>query len=467
MASFFGIQTWFYRNVNELSGGQKQLLALASIMALQPSLLILDEPTGQLDPIAASDFLATLGKINRELGVTVILTEHRLEEAFPLATRVVVMDSGKIICEGTPSKVGQRLRTENHQMFAAMPVPMRVWASVENALPCPVTVRDGRKWLSEVWDTKKKAYKGESTSCKEEHQSYWASPSIQKESRYIDKKSEMPAVELSEVWFRYERNLSDVIKGVSFKIYSGEITAILGGNGTGKTTMLSLIAGLNRAYRGMVKIEGVEIDKIPTNKLFNHLLGVMPQNPQALFVGKTVKADLLEILSESHLSKEEKREKLCNIARLCRLEKLLNLHPYDLSGGEQQRVALAKVLLLAPRILLLDEPTKGLDAEFKIAFAEILYNLAKKGVAIIMVSHDIEFCAEYADKCALFFDGNIVTENTPRAFFSGNSFYTSAANRMARHIMKEAVTASDIIMALGGERPRADELGRNVSIENE
>jgi energy-coupling factor transport system ATP-binding protein len=217
--------------------------------------------------------------------------------------------------------------------------------------------------------------------------------------------------------------------------------------------MLSLIAGLNTPYRGKVKIKGEGLDKISNTELFNHCLGVLPQNPQALFVAKTVRQDLLEILSESRLSKSEKNNKLYNVAVLCRLEDLLDSHPYYLSGGEQQRAALAKVLLLQPRILLLDEPTKGLDAEFKAVFAGILRRLTKSGVAIVMVSHDIEFCAEHADRCALFFDGGIVTENPPRAFFSGNSFYTSAANRMARHMLPEAVTAKDIITSLGGDPP--------------
>ena len=424
MASFFGIQTWFHQNVTDLSGGQKQLLALASVMALQPSLLILDEPTSQLDPIAAADFLATVGKINRELGVTVILTEHRLEEAFPLASRAVAMDQGRILCEGAPADVGKALRTQAHGMFLAMPVPMRIWAGVENHLPCPVTVREGREWLSRM-EIKRNV-------------------PVQPEEPVRGK----PSIELENVWFKYEKDAPDVVKGLCFRAYPGELTAILGGNGTGKTTALSLIAGLNSPYRGKVKIEGTELGKIPSGKLFDRLLGALPQNPQSLFVAKTVREDLLEILSETKWDKQSKAEKLRNIVALCQLENLLDSHPYDLSGGEQQRAALAKVLLLQPRILLLDEPTKGLDAEFKAIFASILRKLTKAGVTVVMVSHDIEFCAEYADRCALFFDGNIVTENRPRAFFSGNSFYTSSANRMARHKLPEAVTANDVIIAL-------------------
>jgi len=429
MASFFGIQTWFHKAVHELSGGQKQLLALASVMVLQPSVLILDEPTSQLDPIAAADFLATLGKINRELGTTIILTEHRLEETFPLASRMVALDNGRIIADGKPTLVGETLRKLKHGMFTAMPVPMRVWASVKSAARCPTTVRDGRWWLSSI--------KEQITPL----------PIRAKEVKDTDKS---PAIEMKEVWFKYDKELPDIVKGLSFEAYHGEVTAILGGNGTGKTTTLSLIAGLNTPYRGQVKIDSTNISNIAPAQLFDKWLGYLPQNPQSLFSGNSVRGDLLEMISRHQLSTAQQQEQLQEITDLCDLNKLLDSHPYDLSGGEQQRAALAKVLLLQPQILLLDEPTKGLDAEFKVSFAAILKKLTSRGVAIIIVSHDIEFCAEYADECVLFFDGSIVTKNPPREFFSGNSFYTSSANRMARHLLPEAITAKDIVTSLGG-----------------
>jgi len=413
MASFFGIQDWFHKPVTELSGGQKQLLSLASIMAMQPSVLILDEPTSQLDPIAASEFLAIIGKINREFGVTVILTEHRLEEVFPLTDRVVVMDKGRVIANGTPTEIGMILKNTGHGMFKAMPVPMRIYSAVDNDLMCPVTVRDGREWLSHF-----------------EVKNYnWKKDDGEK------RQNQKLSIELNEVWFRYEKESLDVIKGLSLKAYAGEITAVLGGNGTGKTTALSLIGGLNKPYRGKVYTE--------------HKPCVLPQNPQAIFVRKTVEEDLMEMLSDIK-DKAEQHARIREVASVCRLEKFLRFHPFDLSGGEQQRAALAKVLLMRPRILLLDEPTKGLDAEYKQIFANILRDLTKSGVTIVMVSHDIEFCAEHADCCALFFDGNIVSANEPRAFFSGNSFYTSAANRMARELLPDVVTPNDVVSALGG-----------------
>ena len=398
MASFFGISQWFHKPTTELSGGQKQILALASIMAMQPAVLILDEPTSQLDLIAAAEFLAIIGKINRELGITIILTEHRLEEVFPLAGRAIIMAGGRIIDDAPPNRLG------GHG-FLAMPTPMRVWAACGGAGDAPITIADGKKWLN----TQKIVGEIELGSCDNFGNT---------------------AVTLKDVWFRYEKSAPDVVKGLNFAARYGEIAAILGGNGAGKTTALGLIGGLHSPYRGKIHA---------SDQVY-----ILPQNPQTLFVGKTLREDLQEISAD-----------FAAVAQLCGLDGLLDAHPYDLSGGEQQRAALAKVLLLNPKILLLDEPTKGLDAEHKQAFAAILRKLTKGGAAILMVSHDIEFCAEHADRLALFFDGGIVTENPPREFFAGNSFYTTAANRMARHILPNAITPSDIIAALGGKIPPA------------
>lgn len=416
MASFFGIQDWYYKNVNELSGGQKQLLNLASVMVMQPSILVLDEPTSQLDPISARGFLDTVSKINREFGMTVILSEHRLEDALPICDRVVVMDKGKIIADGEAGSVGNTLKEMKSDMFLAIPTPMRVYYSLENGGESPVTVRDGREWLSkiDVNNIKFEETKEQNTDV---------------------------AVQIKDVWFRYEKNLPDVLKGTSLEVKKGELYAIVGGNGTGKTTLLSVVSGINTPYRGKIKVK--EGEKISS----------LSQNPKSLFAHKTVFADLKEMLGKNHSDK-----KVYDIADLCGITEFLHSHPYDLSGGEQQRAALAKVLLSEPDILLLDEPTKGLDAHFKNRFAKILQSLKDSGVTIIMVSHDIEFCAKYADRVAMFFDGGIVSENSPRAFFSGKSFYTTAANRMSRSVLKNAILAEDIILAIGGSEYETHEL---------
>ncbi|MBQ9922480.1 MAG: ATP-binding cassette domain-containing protein, partial [Clostridia bacterium] len=429
MASFFGIQSWFYKNVTELSGGQKQLLNLASVMVMQPSVLILDEPTSQLDPIAAGEFLQILSKINRELGTSVILTEHRLEDAFPMADRALVLDEGRVIADDAPKKVAESLKNIKHDMYKALPTPMRVYGEVPNSLSCPLTVREGRAWLEE--------YSKENTIDPD---------AIPEDNLQTDGET---VIRIKDAWFRYERELPDVVRGFDMCVKKGELFCLLGGNGTGKTTALSLISGLNAPYRGEVLIQGQKISKI--KNLYSGLLGVLPQNPQSVFVGNTVYNDLEGFLSESDITNDEKEQRIHNTAILCRIEDLLERHPYDLSGGEQQRAALAKILLTEPEILLLDEPTKGMDAYFKEEFAEILNDLKSDGVAIVMVSHDIEFCAEYADRCALVFDGAITSEGTPREFFKGKSFYTTSANRMARALLPDAVTANDIILACGGK----------------
>ncbi|MDY2691243.1 MAG: ATP-binding cassette domain-containing protein [Oscillospiraceae bacterium] len=430
IASFFGIQNWFYKPVCELSGGQKQLVNLASVMALEPSVLLLDEPTSQLDPIAATDFLSTLGRINRELGTTIILSEHRLEDALALSTNVVFLERGRILDTGTASEVGSRLKAAGSDMFSAMPVPMRIYAGVPNDLPCPVTVAQGRQWLQAFSET---------------HPLCPVPPAAPSEKR------EGPAaVELDEAFFRYDKQSPDVVKALTLRAYPGELLAILGGNGTGKSTTMGLISGIHRAYRGKVSVLGTAPQEVSGK------IALLPQDPQTLFVKNTVIEDLLSVLDDA--PRDRRKALALEKARLCELMELLERHPYDLSGGEQQRAALCKVLLREPEVLLLDEPTKGLDAEFKRVFARMIRRLCARGVCVIMVSHDAEFCASYASRCAMFFDGAIVAEGTPREFFSSGSFYTTSASRMARGLLPGAITPEDVIAACGGEVPPEPDL---------
>ena len=418
MACYFGIADWFHRDVANLSGGQKQLLNLASIMAMQPEVLILDEPTSQLDPIAASDFLNTVRKINIELGTTVIITEHRLEDIFPYADRAIVMDSGKVIADDTPRKIGKLLWEQGNDMFAAMPTPVRVFYGAGGEGDCPLTVREGRNWLSKA---------------------FIEVPRIAEFSaKPMEDEIEKPALSLKELWFRYEKDSPDILRGVSAEVPVGSLYAIVGGNGAGKSTTLKAICGICKPYRGSVKIFGKPINKYKSSELFGGCLAMLPQDPKSLFVKKTVREDLEEMTKNKTLINE--------IAATCQIESLLGSHPYDLSGGEQQRAALAKVLLTQPKLLLLDEPTKGIDSFFKETLAKILCKLKEQGVTIVMVSHDVEFCAQYADQVSMFFDGQILTTDTPRRFFGANSFYTTAANRMSRHVFRNAVTAEDVVL---------------------
>ena len=419
MASFFGIQDWFHREVAELSGGQKQLLNLASIMAMQPEVLILDEPTSQLDPIAAADFLNTLKKINRELGTTILITEHRTEDVFPAADRVIVMEEGRVTAQGSPRAVARQLHREQSPMFSALPAPVRVFYGAKAAGDCPLTVREGRSWLVGRFPQGPKI------------------KALPPEPPFPAGK--VPALEIKEGWFRYERNSPDILKGIRLSVPQGSFFAIVGGNGTGKTTTLKAACGICRLYRGSVRLFGKPLNAY-RDGLFQNCLAMLPQDPKSLFVKQTLREDLEEMGASA-----EKQEE---IARLCQVEGLLDAHPADLSGGETQRAALAKVLLAEPRLLLLDEPTKGLDSFFKQSLARILKDLCRRGITVVMVSHDVEFCAEYADLVSMFFDGQLLTTDTPRRFFGSNSFYTTAANRMSRRFFENAVTARDVTALL-------------------
>lgn len=417
MACYFGIQKWFHRDVAELSGGQKQLLNLASIMAMQPEVLILDEPTSQLDPIAASDFLNTVRKINIELGTTVIITEHRLEDIFPYADRAIVMDGGRVIADGSPRQIGKLLYEQGNDMFTAMPTPVRVFYGAAGEGDCPLTVREGRNWLSKSISVEPKVTALPAEPANDEVQE--------------------PALAMKELWFRYEKESPDVLRGVTTQVPAGSLFAIVGGNGAGKSTMLKSVCGICRPYRGKVKVFGKPVEKYKSSDLFRGCLAMLPQDPKSLFVKKTVREDLAEMTKDPQY--------IAQVAELCQIGELLDSHPYDLSGGEQQRAALAKVLLTQPKLLLLDEPTKGIDSFFKEKLAKILCDLKKRGITIVMVSHDVEFCARYADLVSMFFDGQILTTDTPRRFFGNNSFYTTAANRMSRHVFSMAVTAEDVV----------------------
>ena len=414
MASYFGIQKWFYKNVSELSGGQKQLLNLASVMAMHPSLLILDEPTSQLDPIAASDFLETVKKINRDIGTTVLLTEHRLQDIIPYADRVFVMDEGTLFLEGKPREIGTKLKEQHHGMFLSMPVPMQIYAGTDSALTCPLTVSEGRQWIREY--TEEKGIKKEQIQQANQRLERQGEKNENETAGFFghlkrQKENTPPAIQMKDVWFRYEKDSPDVIQDLSLEVKKGEFYALVGGNGTGKSTTLSLLGRVYQPYSGRIYLDGKDLRSFSDRKLYCGYLGVMPQNPQSIFLKKTVLEDLYSVIggkkekpSNEYPISMKKEKAIEGIVSLTHLEGLLERHPYDLSGGEQQRLALAKVLLLRPKILLMDEPTKGMDAEYKEELGSILKKLQSHGMTIFMISHDVEFVAEYADTTGLFFE---------------------------------------------------------------
>lgn len=390
MAEYFDITDWYFEPVDKLSGGQKQLLNLAAVMAMHPKVMVLDEPTAQLDPIAAENFLDTLKKINEDLGITIILSEHRLNHVLPDADKVVVMKDGQILLHDTPQNVASQVMEQ--ELIKLMPVSVQLFKKSGGIGYVPLSIGQGRKWIDSL---KVNGKLNDEKNC--ENNDY--------------------AVICKNLWFRYERNGRDIIKGLELNVRKGEVFAILGGNGTGKTTTLSLISGVNKAYRGKLKIEGK--------------VSALPQNVQTLFKKATVREEV-ENVPEAIIEQME-------------LSELMEQHPYDISGGQQQKLALAKVLAANPDILLLDEPTKAIDAIYKESIGRILQELKQVGKTIIIVSHDVDFCGEFADRCGLFAQGSLIAVNNFRDFFANNRFYTTTVSKMAGHKIMKAVKKEDVL----------------------
>lgn len=420
MASYFGIQQLYNRKTDELSDGQKQLLNLASVMVMQPKLLLLDEPTSRLDPITASDFISTLKKLNREFGLTVIVVEHRLEELFAVADKVLIMESGKLIANASPEEVCVLMKGE--PIFEGFPCSARIWNGLDIDCKCPITVKDGRRFLDEHFPSAK----GRTEKLTE---------SVEYET----------ALEASSLWFRYEKHAPDVLTDTSLKVRRGEVFSILGGNGSGKTTLLNVISGLDKPYKGKCRIFGKRLNDYKGNSLYGHTLAYLTQDPKSVFIKDTVREDLLSALSLLGVDESEHERRISALSEQFDIVPLLEKHPLDLSGGETQRCALVKLLLANPEMLLLDEPTKGTDAYAKKRFGRYLRQLSASGKTVIIVTHDIEFAAEFSDRCALFFSGKIVSVGTPNEFFSQNSFYTTAACAIAREHFENTVLCDEVV----------------------
>lgn len=328
ISEYFGITDWYFKKVDELSGGQKQILNLASTMVADPEVLILDEPIAMLDPIAKETLLHMLGRINRDFGATIIMAEHDVKKVEYLADKIVAIRDG-------------------------------------------VITEDISEWLQE--------------------------DSFEKREEETKEK----VLECKNIWFRYHKNSPDVLRGLTFSVNRGETFCMLGGNGTGKTTALMVLSKVYKAYRGKVKTE--------------KQIGLMPQDAKQLFSYETVREELDNIYED-----ENKKKKIIDEFGL---GELLNMHPYDLSGGEQEKLGIAKVMSTNPDILLLDEPTKGLDIFLKKDFAKMFDVLKKEGKTIIVVTHDIEFCKKVADRCGLFSQGEIVGINKTENFFKNMKWY--------------------------------------------
>ena len=401
-ASLFGIEDWFDRDTASLSGGQKQLLSLAAVMTMDPDVLLLDEPTAQLDPIAAVEFLSVIERLHREYSVTVLLVEHHLENALPCADLLACLSHGRLLAYGAVPAVLDTLRAYP-EFLAGMPAAIRLFAAYP--APCPVTIRDGKAYLRAHFDNRVRSMPVPETV----------------------KPDTEAALSFRDVWFRYGRSMPDVLRGLSFTVYTGEIFCVLGGNGSGKSTMLSVASGWQKPYSGETRVFGKRLRDYAGDSLYRNCLAYLPQDVTTLFACNTVEKELSDVGAAVPES----------------LASVRGNHPYDLSGGQRQILALTKVLASKPRLLLLDEPTRGLDCAARDRFADLLRTLREGGLTIVCVTHDVDFAAAIADRCAFFFRGEITSRNTPHRFFAENHLYTTAVSRITRGYYDNAVTVAD------------------------
>lgn len=404
IAHFFGIESWFRQKTESLSGGQKQLLNLASVLVMQPKLLVLDEPTAQLDPVAAHQFLQAVRRVHEELGVTVLLCEHSLEHVLGMATQVLYLQEGKLAFEGTAQAFLQRMRRPDMRSFRdALPAASRLALDLGQIEPIAVTVQQGRALAKQ-----------------HKHRLCAAHP------QSIEKKQEPKTLlKAKQLWFRYAADQPFVLRDWSLTIYQGEIHALVGGNGCGKSTALAVLSGGYRPQRGKCKRETAT--------------ALLPQDTRALFSRDSIQKDLLDT-AQTHGQKD----KWDSVIQAMGVEKLLKKHPYDVSVGERQRAALAKCLLTGAGVLLLDEPTKGMDAFSKEKLMGLLRTAKRMGQGICLVTHDLEFAAKVADRCSMMFDGAIMATDAGKDFFLGNQFYTTAVHRMTEGIVPGCVIQEDI-----------------------
>ncbi len=407
-ASLLGLSDIFHARTDELSGGQKQLVALGAVLAMGARILLLDEPCSMLDPLAAADFLSVLERLNREEGITVILTDHRLERTLPLCSQVLLLKEGQLRFFGPPTESPAALAGAG--MAAALPAAARIYLKTGGTGLCPLSVGEGRQYLSRL--------------VKPEGKTVQPDP-IPRGERILS---------VQDAWFRYQKKGPDVVRGLNFSLYAGEIFALIGTNGSGKTTALSLMAGLLHPYSGKVKRTGDT--------------AMLPQNSKALFLQDTVGEDLRR--AATHLGRGQ--EAVEEMIALMGAAHLLDKNPRDLSGGQRQKCALCRLLLTDAPILLLDEPARGLDAPARQELSRILRCLAKQGKTILFVTHDVEFAAETAHRCGLFFDGTMIADADAFSFFTESTAYNTAARRISRGITAPAVTVEQLTALLEADR---------------
>ena len=412
-----------------LSGGEKQKLALASVIAMHPRILILDEPTSQLDPVAAADIFNLVESLNREMGYTIILIEQRLERCYHLADRLIIMEGGRIICDAAP---GEAARWQLRKGLPFIPPVARFFASLSSGAdsPVPLTVREGRRELQRT---------APASPAPPDHLP------LSTVSRSSTQKKE-PLIRASGLWYTYPEG-TEAMKGLSLELPPGELITILGPNASGKSTLLKLLAGIIKPQRGKILLQGQDTRRLPPPQMGRYL-GYLSQNPNDYLTRDTVEEELKFTLDNFGLPDKG----ICaEMMKRLSLEPLRGLNPRDLSSGERQRVALASVLVTEPPLLLLDEPTRGLDYRLKRELGRFLGEIVAAGGTVILVTHDLEFAVDYGERVVLLFDGTVVSEG-PREILRESIFYAPQMARLFRGRAGNVLTVEEGLSTINGGR---------------
>lgn len=401
---FFGLEDWLHRDTDTLSGGRKQLLSLAAVLALRPRVLLLDEPTSQLDPVAEKNFLHALFRVNRELGCTVVVATHQPRPMLEYATCAYRIEGGRVDEVADIASLGHR-----EELFSGEVPGWGASRRAKNGVFSSVSGQLGFLDPHRGASGAEKGLKSDKLAKFEAQilpQGDSGAPSRTGGCRILPKMHAGSATTLAGSWFRYDRASGWVLRGLDAAFSAGAVHAVVGGNGCGKSTMLSVLAKTVKLQRGHMERGAGSA-------------ALLPQNPKALLVAETVRDELMEWASTCGYDEAVARERAASLG----LSGLDGRHPYDLSGGQRQLLALAKLLLIGPELLLLDEPTKGLDLASRRIIARALRDHAKAGGTVIMATHDLDFAEQVADDIAMMFDGEIACMEPPADFFADNVFY--------------------------------------------
>ena len=414
-----GLSRDLNRFIPELSGGQKQKVALASVLAMRPEILLLDEPTSQLDPIAAEEFLAVIRRLNEENGITVIMAEQRLEKSCHLSDRILFMENGQIRLDYDLQGTTDKFWPPQAPNLFLPPIP-RLFAEI-GCERLPMTVKEGRHVLKTHFQITTRA----AAHCNDR-------------KAIVSQTARQCLIDVQKLWFSYPDG-TEVLKNIDLKIEAGDFMAIMGENGAGKTTLLKHLNGLLKPGRGKVKVFGEETGKLSVEDLAPHI-AYLSQNPNDYLFLSTVGEELSFSMDNLGLTDKAIKDELINKLNLA---DYVDINPRDLSTGERQRVALASVLVARPRVLLLDEPTRGLDYRVKETLGQLLRQLCDEGMAIVMVTHDIEFVAEYAGQVALLYAGSIISRGNTREVLQDSTFYSPQISKLFRYIMADVITVDE------------------------